>query len=140
LRGVDVNPEGERRLATNSTTEGQESGRAPPPQKAPPWTAGDWLSLFEKLIPFADRYLKLKEGELQHERELESVQARSAWRVLAILMAFLGAVIALMSWLTFSGKVSGDALLFLVGTAAGYILALVQRQLFPEVIDVSSND
>lgn len=99
----------------------------------------DLAALLVGLLPFADRYLKLQEGRQQHEQALERVQAESGWKVLAILMAFLAGVIAVMSWLTFTGRVSGDALLFLVGTVAGYTLAIVQRHLFPETIQVGSD-
>jgi hypothetical protein len=106
----------------------------PKPPPAPPWTATDWLALIDKLVPFVDRYLALEEKKLAHERALEQAAAKSSWNVLAVLMTFLAVVVALMTWLTFAGKVSGDALLFLVGTAVGSILALVYRQLFPETI------
>jgi len=96
-------------------------------------------SLLVALLPFADRYLRLQEGKQNHEQAIERVQAESGWKVLAIMMAFLAGVIAVMSWLTFSGRVSGDALLFLVGTVAGYMLAIVQRHLFPQTIEVSSD-
>ena len=139
MRRGDMTVPEDRALAT-APPPSEDQSRPSPPPKAPPWTASDWMNFFDKLIPFADRFLKLKEGELQHERAMDASYARSAWFVLGILMAFLAAVIALMSWLTFSGKVSGDALLFLVGTAAGYVLALVQRQLFPDVVSSGSGD
>lgn len=120
--------------------EDSPSQRPPSRPQAPPWTASDWLNLIDRLGPYADRWLRLEEQKLLHERALEAAQSRSAWRILGILMAFLLAVIAAMSWLTYEGKVSGDALLFLVGTTAGYILALAQRHLFPETIEVSTNN
>ena len=45
-------------------------------------------------------------------------------------MGFLGAIVLGMSYLTFYGKVSGEALLFLVGAVASWILFTVQRHLF----------
>jgi len=99
--------------------------------RPPPLDLG---SLLVALLPFADRYLRLQEGMQKHEQALERAQSESSWKVLALMMTFLGVVIALVAWLTYSGKVSGDALLFLVGTAAGYILAIVQRHLFPDNI------
>ena len=38
------------------------------------------------------------------------------------------------------GKASGDSLLFVIGTVAGYIFALVHRHLFPETVEVAPPD
>jgi hypothetical protein len=43
------------------------------------------------------------------------------------LVLFLIAIVIGMSALTLNGKVSGDALLFLVGTITGYVLVTIQR-------------
>ncbi len=91
-------------------------------------------AILSGLAPLADRYIGLKEKEFEHDVQLEKATSRSAWWVLSVLMLFLAIVITLMSFLVLNGRVSGDALLFLVGTVSGYILALVQRHLFPEVI------
>jgi hypothetical protein len=45
-------------------------------------------------------------------------------------MGFLGGIIVLMAVLTWFGKVSGDALLFLVGAVASWVLFATQRYLF----------
>ena len=47
------------------------------------------------------------------------------------MMTFLVGVIALVSVLTYFGRVSGDALLFLVGTVTGYALLMVQDLIHP---------
>ncbi len=91
-------------------------------------------AILSGLAPLADRYIGLKEKEFEHDVKLESTVSKAGWWVLSVLMLFLAAVITLMSFLVLNGRVSGDALLFLVGTVSGYILALVQRHLFPEVI------
>jgi hypothetical protein len=135
---VDVTPD--EPLGETGNDHLAESTRVGPAASTPtPQTRPDWASLLVSLLPFADRYLKLQEGKQNHEQAIERVQAESGWRVLAIMMAFLAGVIAVMSWLTFAGKVSGDALLFLVGTVAGYTLAIVQRHLFPETVEVNSD-
>jgi hypothetical protein len=135
---VDVTPD--EPLGETGNDHLAESTRVGPAASTPtPQTRPDWASLLVSLLPFVDRYLKLQEGKQNHEQAIERVQAESGWRVLAIMMAFLAGVIAVMSWLTFAGKVSGDALLFLVGTVAGYMLAIVQRQLFPEIVEVNSD-
>jgi hypothetical protein len=48
-----------------------------------------------------------------------------------LLIAFLTGIVAFMSVLTICEKVSGDALLFLVGTITGHIIISVQRLVFP---------
>ena len=46
------------------------------------------------------------------------------------LLIFLGLVIIAMAVLTYFGKVSGDALLFLVGIIVGYIMNMIQGLLY----------
>ena len=41
------------------------------------------------------------------------------------MLVFLIIIVAFVSLLTYIGKVSGDALLFLIGTAVGYILSFM---------------
>ncbi|SRR6266571_1535412 len=86
---------------------------------------------------FGDRYIGLKEKEFDHEARLATAQAKADWRVLGIFLGFLAFVVGLMVWLTLNGRVSGDALLFLVGTISGYVLVIVQRHLFPETVEVT---
>ncbi len=100
-----------------------------------PWTPDMVQAILSGLAPLADRYIGLKEKEFEHDVQFEKTTSRSAWWVLSVLMLFLAVVITLMSFLVLNGRVSGDALLFLVGTVSGYILALVQRHLFPEVVE-----
>ena len=49
------------------------------------------------------------------------------WRIAWVSFVFLGVLVALMSWLTNVGKVSGDALLFLAGTITGYIFSMIVK-------------
>ena len=88
------------------------------------------------IAPLADRYIALKEKEFKHTVQLENATSKAAWSVLTILMAFLALVILLMAWLVSINRVSGDALLFLVGTVSGYTLAIVTRHLFPTQVSI----
>jgi len=45
-----------------------------------------------------------------------------------------------MSYLTLSGKVSGDALLFLVWTVTGYVIVFIQRLVFSTRNETSPNE
>ena len=94
-------------------------------------------AIFAGIAPLADRYISLKEKEFKHMVELERAMAKAAWWVLLILMVFLAIVIALMVALVMLDRVSGDALLFLVGTVAGFVFAIVQRHLFPQIVEAS---
>src|SRR2546426_7864532 len=107
-----------------------------PPEKPSPWTPEMVKVIIDGVRPLGERFMALQERRFEHELNLEKATSKAAWYVLLILMVFLSIVISLMVWLVFSNKVSGDALLFLVGTGSGYILAIVQRHLFPEVIEV----
>jgi hypothetical protein len=51
--------------------------------------------------------------------------------VLYAMTGFLIGVIAFMSFLTYMGKVSGDALLFLIGTVTGYLILFIQKLASP---------
>jgi len=121
-----------------------EGGPDKGPEKPPgrPWTPGEMESFVEALGVIADRladkYIAFEREKWLHDVAMENAVSKADWRVLAILMAFLGTVIALVVALVAIGKASGDSLLFLIGTVAGYMFALVQRHLFPETVEVAA--
>lgn len=79
----------------------------------------------------ADKYLTHKKNEAEARRHyFESVSIHNR-RMIYVLILFLTGVVAFMSFLTWYGKVSGDALLFVVGTITGYIIISIQRLVFP---------
>lgn len=47
------------------------------------------------------------------------------------LLVALSVIIGIMAVLTYFNKVSGDALLFLVGTITGYVLFMIQNLTIP---------
>jgi hypothetical protein len=78
-----------------------------------------------------DEYFTHKKNEAEAKRRyFESVSTHNR-RMVYYLIAFLTGVVAFMSVLTIYEKVSGDALLFLVGTITGYIIISIQRLVFP---------
>jgi len=85
----------------------------------------------------ADKYIAFEREKWLHDVAMENAVSRADWKVLAILMLFLVAVVTLVSALVAFGKASGDSLLFLIGTVAGYVFALVQRHLFRETVEVA---
>lgn len=79
----------------------------------------------------ADKYLAYKKNDAEARRHyFESVSTHNR-KMIYLLIAFLTGIVAFMSFLTIYEKVSGDALLFLVGTITGYIIISVQRLVFP---------
>ncbi|MDG6949956.1 MAG: hypothetical protein JRM77_08980 [Nitrososphaerota archaeon] len=99
-------------------------------------TAEDWANLIALGGPVIKFLADKWEGYEKRGYEAEARAQQHTIRILAVLMGFLGAVIVLVAWLTYEGRVSGDALLFLIGTVAGVILSMVQRHLF----SVGSNE
>lgn len=121
----------------------EPGGPDKPPEKPPgrPWTPGEMESFMKELGVIAeklgDKYIVFEREKWLHEVAVENAVAKADWKVLAILMLFLGIVITLVVTLVAIGKTSGDSLLFLIGTVSGYIFALVQRHLFPETVEVA---
>lgn len=91
------------------------------------WTEEKLRDLYNFVQSLADRYLQFKKEEASADTTYTEVTAKHDRHVINIMVLFLVAVVALMSVLTIYGKVSGDALLFLAGTATGYAFAFVQR-------------
>jgi hypothetical protein len=100
------------------------------------WTPKDVEALVRLGIEFfgtnlADKYLAYKKNDAEAKRRyFESVSTHNR-RMIYVLISFLIGIVGFMSFLTWFGKISGDALLFLVGTITGYIIISVQRLVFP---------
>jgi hypothetical protein len=87
--------------------------------------------LIEAIIPLADKYLTYKQNESEGRTKYFQCASKHNRNMLYVMTIFLGAVIAFMSVLTVLKLVSGDALLFLVGTVTGYILLFIQKLVRP---------
>jgi len=77
----------------------------------------------------ADKYLAYKKNEAEADQRYLEATSRHNRNLVVILVVFLIAIVLGMSYLTLNGRVSGDALLFLVGTITGYVLLFIQRLL-----------
>jgi hypothetical protein len=106
----------------------EEEKSKPPPRKQ--FTIDDWAQLIQMGEPVLKFLADKWEAYEKRGYEADERSQRHTIRVLGVLMGFLGGIIVLVAWLTYEGKVSGDALLFLIGTVAGVILSMVQRHLF----------
>lgn len=99
----------------------------PAQQQANQWTPEQVESLIKLVDNLGAKYLTFKKDEADADhRALKTVTRHSTYLTI-ILATFLGVIVFIMSDLTYLGKVSGDALLFLVGTITGYILLFIQR-------------
>jgi hypothetical protein len=111
----------------------QSQGTEKKEEKPIEWTEEKLRDLYNFIQSLADRYLQFKKEEASADTTYTEVTAKHDRHVINIMVLFLVAVVALMSVLTIYGKVSGDALLFLAGTATGYAFAFVQRFIFGKV-------
>ena len=100
------------------------------------WTPEIIETLEKFLIEFlgtsiADKFLENKKNDAEARRSYFESVAKHNRKMIYVLICFLTGIVAFMSILTVYGRVSGDALLFLVGTITGYILLFIQRLVFP---------
>jgi hypothetical protein len=117
----------------------QEVGKPNAEHNKPQQNTNSGLSeLLEVAKPIAELFMAYKAQE--SEAQMKIADARIKYfqqaskhnrNVLYAMTAFLIGVIAFMSFLTWMGKVSGDALLFLVGTVVGYLILFIQRLAHP---------
>ncbi|MFQ5910053.1 MAG: hypothetical protein ACE5IJ_04940 [Thermoplasmata archaeon] len=99
--------------------------------KKPGWTAQDWQGILEVLLPYADRFITLKEEEQRHEARQVEIETRWQFRTTISLLAFAAVIVVVMSWLASMGIGGGDALLFLVGLVVGALFGMLQAQIGP---------
>lgn len=116
-----------------------EESKKTPEKKSFEWTPETIRAVLESLAPFADKFLLFKNQESTQDNRFVESTSKHDRRVITILLIFLGSVIMGMIWLTWVGKVSGDALLFAVGLIIGYVFALITRFIFGSQRSVSEN-
>ncbi len=105
----------------------KEEGSTGGAQQSVPWTPNDVNTLLDKLIPFADRYLKLIESKQRFDTKLSEVEAGFQTRLAVILLTFTGGIIIALVYLAWVGVVGGDALLFVIGIVIGALFTMIQR-------------
>ncbi len=94
------------------------------------WTPELVKEVFRDLNNLADKWITYKQNEAEADNKYLLAASNHDRHVLYALVLFLGIVTAFMSYLTLIGRVSGDALLFLVGTVTGYVIVFIQRLIF----------
>ncbi|NIP61471.1 MAG: hypothetical protein GWN01_05050 [Nitrosopumilaceae archaeon] len=98
--------------------------------KGTDWSPEKIEVLLKNLIPLADRYLNFKDNEAKHEGKFIETTAKHDRKIIAVLLGFLGFVIGALIWLTWTGKIDGTSLLFVIGLVIGYVFAIIQRFIF----------
>lgn len=94
------------------------------------WTEKAIKDVEDFIEGLADRYLTYKKNEAEARQKYFEATARHNRNMVIVLVVFLSLIVVGMSYLTLEGHVSGDALLFLIGTITGYVLLFVQRLVF----------
>jgi len=96
------------------------------------WTPEVIKDLEGFIEQLADKYLSYKKNEAEAEQKYLELMARHNRNMVLVLASFMIAIVLGMSYLALEGRISGDALLFLIGTITGYVLLFIQRLLFSE--------
>jgi len=96
------------------------------------WTPEGIKDLEGFIEHLADKYLTYKKNEAEADQKYLELMARHNRNMLLVLASFMITIVLGMSYLALEGRISGDALLFLVGTITGYVLLFIQRLLFSE--------
>ncbi len=78
----------------------------------------------------ADKYLTFNKSKTEAKQKYFEAIAKHNRNMVIALILFLSVIVVGMSYLTVKGYVSGDALLFLIGTITGYVLLFIQRLVF----------
>lgn len=94
------------------------------------WTQEAVKDVEDFIEHIADKYLTYKKNEAEADQRYFEAEARHNRNMVITLVVFLSFIVLGMSYLTLSGHVSGDALLFLIGTITGYLLLFIQRLVF----------
>ena len=90
------------------------------------WTPEDWKNLAEAARPLLDEWIKFQKDKEEALTKRMDAIGRHNRKLSQSLIVFLLVVVGGMSILAYYGKVSGDALLFLVGTVTGYVVLMIQ--------------
>jgi hypothetical protein len=95
------------------------------------WTPSDVDKVLKTvdvlLNGFAEKVIAFRRGESDTDIQfLQTAGKHNRWLLLALVL-FLSGLVGLMSYLATKGVVTGDALLFLVGSITAYLIVLIQR-------------
>ncbi len=116
---------------TKNTGQPQIQQQQPPAPVQYPWKPEDVQNFLATVRELGNAYIDYRNKEFDYKvRRLGSVGTHNR-RITYSLLGFLFLLVSVMSVLTYLGKVSGDALLFLAGTITGYVILMVQDLTYP---------
>jgi hypothetical protein len=81
-------------------------------------------------MPLAKEYVDFQKSKFDFTVKRDERASSHNRKLTTYLLVFMGIVISIMAMLTFLGKVSGDALLFMVGIVVGYLMNMIQGLLY----------
>ena len=114
----DIPPEGDDKKASD------EQRPSPPPNT-------EWIPiLINSVMPLAKEYVDLEKSKFDYKVKRDERASQHNRKLIFSMLLFLGVVIGISSLLTFYGKVSGDALLFMIGVTVGYIITMIQNLIY----------
>ena len=86
--------------------------------------------LVNAVMPLAKEYVDFQKSKFDFTVKRDERASSHNRKLTTYLLVFMGIVILIMAMLTFLGKVSGDALLFMVGIVVGYLMNMIQGLLY----------
>jgi uncharacterized membrane protein YjjP (DUF1212 family) len=95
------------------------------------WTPTAIKDLEAFVEHLADKYLDYKKNETEADQKYLEASTRHNRNMVFALASFMAVIVLGMSYLSLNNRISGDALLFLIGTITGYVLLFIQRLIFP---------
>lgn len=105
-----------------------------------PWKPEDVANFIEMVRGLGKELIDYKNKEFDYKvKRLGSIGTHNR-RLTYSLIVFLLTMIGILSILTWFGRVSGDALLFLAGTITGYVILMVQNLTYPLYEEEESPD
>ena len=88
--------------------------------------------LVTAVMPLAKEYVDLQKSKFDFSVKRDERAGSHNRKLTSYLLVFLGIVIGITAVLTYLGKVSGDALLFMVGIVVGYLMNMIQGLLYSQ--------
>ena len=86
--------------------------------------------LVNAVMPLAKEYVDFQKSKFDFTVKRDERASSHNRKLTIYLLVFMSIVISIMAMLTFLGKVSGDALLFMVGIVVGYLMNMIQGLLY----------
>jgi uncharacterized membrane protein len=102
-----------------------------PDEQRPQPSNTDWIPiLINSVVPLVKEYVDFQKSKFDYKVKRDERASQHNRKLIFSMLLFLGGVIGISSLLTFYGKISGDALLFMIGIIVGYIITMIQGLIY----------